>query len=63
MSSLKAELTVSSIFIEYPVSSIPIFLEKLFEQEIPEVFDGLITIKKSVRISGEKAKREYCAFS
>ena len=32
------------------------FLEKLFEQEIPEVFDGLITIKKVVRIPGEKAK-------
>ena len=34
----------------------PRFLEKLFEQEIPEVFDGLITIKKAVRIPGEKAK-------
>jgi len=34
----------------------PGFLEKLFEQEIPEVFDGLITIKKVVRIPGEKAK-------
>ncbi|MFZ9074448.1 MAG: transcription termination factor NusA [Flavobacteriaceae bacterium] len=34
----------------------PIFLVKLFEQEIPEVFDGLITIKKAVRIPGEKAK-------
>ena len=34
----------------------PLFLEKLFEQEIPEVFDGLITIKKVVRIPGEKAK-------
>ncbi|MEP6259978.1 MAG: transcription termination factor NusA [Gillisia sp.] len=34
----------------------PIFLEKLFEQEIPEVFDGLITVKKVVRIPGEKAK-------
>ncbi len=34
----------------------PIFLEKLFEQEIPEVFDGLITIKNVVRIPGEKAK-------
>ncbi len=34
----------------------PLFLEKLFEQEIPEVFDGLITIKKAVRIPGEKAK-------
>ncbi len=32
------------------------FLEKLFEQEIPEIFDGLITIKKVVRIPGEKAK-------
>ena len=34
----------------------PLFAEKLFEQEIPEVFDGLITIKKVVRIPGEKAK-------
>lgn len=34
----------------------PIFLEQLFHQEIPEVFDGLITIKKAVRIPGEKAK-------
>tara|TARA_B000000441_G_scaffold129910_1_gene112292 strand:+ start:496 stop:1728 length:1233 start_codon:yes stop_codon:yes gene_type:complete len=34
----------------------PFFLEKLFEQEIPEVFDGLISIKKVVRIPGEKAK-------
>src|SRR5690554_1316487 len=34
----------------------PIFLEKLFEQEIPEVFDGLFTVKKVVRIPGEKAK-------
>ena len=34
----------------------PAFLEKLFEQEIPEVFDGLITIKNVVRIPGEKAK-------
>jgi N utilization substance protein A len=34
----------------------PTFLEKLFEQEIPEVFDGLITIKHVVRIPGEKAK-------
>ena len=34
----------------------PEFLEKLFEQEIPEVFDGLITIKHVVRIPGEKAK-------
>jgi len=34
----------------------PEFLEKLFEQEIPEVFDGLISVKKVVRIPGEKAK-------
>lgn len=34
----------------------PLFLEKLFEQEIPEVFDGLISVKKVVRIPGEKAK-------
>ncbi|MAU63744.1 MAG: transcription termination/antitermination protein NusA [Flavobacteriaceae bacterium] len=34
----------------------PKFLEKLFEQDIPEVFDGLISIKKVVRIPGEKAK-------
>lgn len=34
----------------------PEFLEKLFEQEIPEVFDGLITIKRVARIPGEKAK-------
>ncbi len=32
------------------------FLEKLFEQEIPEVFDGLILVKNVVRIPGEKAK-------
>jgi len=34
----------------------PVFLEKLFEQEIPEVFDGLITIQGVARIPGEKAK-------
>ncbi len=34
----------------------PKFLERLFEQEIPEVYDGLITIKGCVRIPGEKAK-------
>ena len=31
-------------------------MEKLFEFEIPEIYDGLITIKKTVRIPGEKAK-------
>ncbi|MBO7054508.1 MAG: transcription termination/antitermination protein NusA [Bacteroidales bacterium] len=34
----------------------PYFLERLFELEVPEIFDGLITIKKVVRIPGEKAK-------
>ena len=34
----------------------PKFLEKLFEQDIPEVFDGLINVKKVVRVPGEKAK-------
>ena len=34
----------------------PLFLERLFEQEIPEVTDGLITIQKVARIPGEKAK-------
>ena len=34
----------------------PVFLERLFEQEIPEIADGLITISKVVRIPGEKAK-------
>jgi N utilization substance protein A len=34
----------------------PVFLERLFEQEVPEVFDGLITIKNIVRVPGERAK-------
>jgi N utilization substance protein A len=34
----------------------PIFLERLFELEVPEIFDGLIIIKKIVRIPGERAK-------
>lgn len=33
-----------------------VFLERLFEQEVPEIFDGLITIKKVVRMPGERAK-------
>ncbi|MBO7644536.1 MAG: transcription termination/antitermination protein NusA [Bacteroidales bacterium] len=32
------------------------FLERLFEQEVPEIADGLITIKKVVRVPGERAK-------
>ncbi|PZR41625.1 MAG: transcription termination/antitermination protein NusA [Azospira oryzae] len=34
----------------------PVFMERLFEQEVPEVYDGLITIKKIVREPGERAK-------
>ncbi len=34
----------------------PEFLERLFEAEVPEIYDGLITIKKIVRIPGERAK-------
>ena len=34
----------------------PVFLERLFESEVPEIYDGLITIKKIVRIPGERAK-------
>ncbi|OFY50053.1 MAG: transcription termination/antitermination protein NusA [Bacteroidetes bacterium GWF2_49_14] len=34
----------------------PVFLQRLFELEVPEIFDGLITIKKIVRIPGERAK-------
>lgn len=34
----------------------PVFLERLFELEVPEIFDGLITIKKIVRFPGERAK-------
>lgn len=34
----------------------PVFLERLFEQEVPEVYDGIINIKKVVREPGERAK-------
>lgn len=34
----------------------PLFLEKLLEREVPEIYDGLITIKKIVRYPGERAK-------
>lgn len=34
----------------------PIFLERLMEQEVPEIYDGLITIKDIVRVPGERAK-------
>ena len=34
----------------------PLFLERLFEQEVPEINDGLITLKRIARIPGERAK-------
>ncbi len=34
----------------------PSFLERLFELEVPEIYDGLITIKKIVRVAGDRAK-------
>lgn len=34
----------------------PAFLERLFESEVPEVYDGLITIRNIVRVPGERAK-------
>ncbi len=34
----------------------PVFLQRLFEMEVPEINDGLITIKKIARIPGERAK-------
>lgn len=34
----------------------PVFLERLFEQEVPEIIDGVITVKKIVREPGERAK-------
>ncbi|GHU86497.1 transcription termination/antitermination protein NusA [Bacteroidia bacterium] len=52
---LKVERNGSNLQIILSRTS-PVFLEKLFEQEIPEVFDGLITIKKIVREPGERAK-------
>ncbi len=51
----EVELRGTKPFIKLSRTS-PKFLEKLFEQEIPEVFDGLITVKRCVRVPGEKAK-------
>ena len=40
----------------------PLFLQRLFELEVPEIADGLITIKKIARIPGERAKRAVEAY-
>ena len=52
---LKVEMRNNTPFIILSRTS-SIFLEKLFESEVPEVYDGLITIKNIVRVPGERAK-------
>lgn len=52
---LKVEMRNSTPVIVLSRTS-EVFLEKLFEQEVPEIFDGLITIKNIVRVPGERAK-------
>ncbi len=52
---LKVEMKNNSPIIIISRTS-PIFLERLFESEVPEIFDGLITIKNIVREPGERAK-------
>lgn len=52
---LKVEMKNNSPVITLSRTS-PMFLERLFEMEVPEIFDGLITIKNIVRTPGERAK-------
>ncbi len=52
---LQVEMKQSTPYVVLSRTS-PIFLEKLFESEVPEIFDGLITIKNIVRAPGERAK-------
>ncbi len=52
---LKVEMSNNSPAIILSRST-PVFLERLFELEVPEVYDGLITIKRIVREPGERAK-------
>lgn len=52
---LKVEMGTNSTIITASRTS-PMFLERLMEEEIPEIYDGLITIKNIVRIPGERAK-------
>ena len=51
----RVEMVNGKLYINLSRTS-PVFLERLFEQEIPEIYDGLITIKNIVRIPGERAK-------
>lgn len=46
----------NGIPVVYMSRTSPVFLERLFELEVPEIFDGIISIKKIVRIPGERAK-------
>ena len=52
---LKVEMGANSTLITASRTS-PMFLERLMEEEIPEIYDGLITIKNIVRVPGERAK-------
>ncbi|MBR5027735.1 MAG: transcription termination/antitermination protein NusA [Bacteroidales bacterium] len=52
---LKVESKNNNLVITISRTS-PIFLERLMEAEVPEIYDGLITIRKIVREPGEKAK-------
>jgi len=51
----KVDMRVSNPVIILSRTS-PVFLERLFEAEVPEVYDGLITIRNIVRVPGERAK-------
>ena len=46
----------NGIPVVYMSRTSPVFLERLFELEVPEIFDGIISIKKIVRLPGERAK-------
>ncbi len=52
---LKVEMATNATVITASRTS-PMFLERLMEEEIPEIYDGLITIKNIVRVPGERAK-------
>ncbi len=59
-STIRAVITEVELINGNPIIKLsrtsPLFLERLFENEIPEILDGLITIKKIVRVPGERAK-------
>ena len=52
---VKVEMRNNNPYIKLSRTS-PVFLERLFEREVPEIMDGIITIKKVVREPGERAK-------